>query len=138
MGAPQSKSATWCSEVSGRLRSLAGRSTDIVADAKKRAEWQRERAVAKNGGTGSDFEFVALAYFRVQECRGWQFIQADVIYSRTLSDVAHADLVFNDKHPADVQSLAVRDQLARVLSSVSADKVDELPLHDSKSDVEPG
>lgn len=137
MGAPQSKSATWFSEVSGRLRSLAGLSTDIVADAKKRAEWQRERAVAKNGGTGSDFEFVALAYFRVQECRGWQFIQADVIYSPTQSDVAHADLVFNDK-PPDVQSLATRDQLARVLSSVSADKVDELPLHDSKSDVEPG
>src|SRR5690242_15889092 len=68
---PENSSQPWSHELSGRLLSIA---TDIVADAQRRVQRQREA----NPDAASIFDFHAVVHIVAEQIRKWAAFRADL------------------------------------------------------------
>jgi hypothetical protein len=122
ISAPDDTAASWSSEISGRLRSIAN---DIREDGERRAHLQKEHSLAR-GESGKDFEFVAVMFVLAGAVRRWDVDRCDVIFDPNPDeDAAHANLVFITSPPERV--LSVLDDVINGLGHCSAAELDRIP-----------
>lgn len=93
----------------------------MIADGQRRA-----RIHAKSFGRPSaSIRLAGFMFAKISDIRAWSLFRADVIYSRTCSDRAHADLVAIDKLPAEL--LTMKANLADLLSFLPPETIGNLP-----------
>lgn len=117
---PVIKAVEWKSEISGRLRSLAG---DIRTDGEGRAALQRER----NPQLSKYLQFCAVIFTHPVEVRAWTIDRSDVLFNPKEDDAAHANLAFFNKLPNELKELAALSELIDNLSKVSAHDLTLIP-----------
>lgn len=121
---PQQVGSNYKSELSGRIRSLAGSTENIHTNGTQHANLRKSGV----GNTASAIEFVGVAWAKVSLIRKWQFSSSDAIHTPTgfwltcTKDRAHSDLVLKDHYPGDV--VAFKDKIAEGLSVILAENIE--------------